>query len=119
MMDRLRVAGLALGLTVLTGCEAMMAAAVPIPVAAGMTTLPQTKKLPVDHALSAATGRDCSILSYEKTGNYCPPYPQEVDRSRLTCIRTLGDVECHQQPDLYANGERTLGSPPPPPPRQP
>ena len=28
MMDRLRVAGLALGLTVLTGCEAMMAAAV-------------------------------------------------------------------------------------------
>ncbi len=113
-MSRLMVAGLCL--MTLTGCEAMMVAA-SVPLAAGMTTLPQTKKLPTDHVLSSATGRDCSVLSYEKTGTYCPPYPQEVDRSKLTCIKTLGEVECHQQPDRYANGERTLASPPPPPPQ--
>ena len=103
-------------LATLEGCEAMMVAAT-IPVATGATTLSQTKKLPTDHALSSATGKDCSALSYEKTGVYCPPYPQEVDRSKLACIKTLGDVECHQQPDRYANGERTLASPPPPPPQ--
>jgi len=115
-MGRLMMAGL--GLMILAGCEPLIAAA-SVPVAAGAATLPQTKKLPTDHALSSVTGLDCSVINYEKTGTYCPPYPRPVDRSKLTCIKTLGDVECHQQPDLYANGERTLGSPPPPPPPQP
>ncbi len=112
-MNRLMMVGLSV--MMLTGCIPMMAATGTV--AGSVVTLPETKKLSTDHALSAATGRDCSIISYEKTGTYCPPYPEAVDRSRLTCIRTLGEVECHQQPDLYANRERTLASPPPPPPQ--
>ncbi|MEI8393531.1 MAG: hypothetical protein WCF85_02265 [Rhodospirillaceae bacterium] len=81
----------------------------------GMTTLPQTGKLPTDHLASWASGRDCSILNYEKDGVYCPPEKKDIDRSKLYCTRTLGAVECHERPNPYAGIERPLGSPPPPP----
>jgi hypothetical protein len=76
--------------------------------------LPQTKKLATDHLLSSYTGRDCSIIHYEKEGEYCVPYPKEIDRSKLVCVKTLGGVECHQRPDPYLGQVQALGSPPPP-----
>lgn len=79
---------------------------------ADVVTLNATKKTIGDHIVSAATGRDCSILSFEKDGDYCPD-KVEVDRSRLYCYRTLADVECHHIPDPYRNGNTALASPPP------
>ncbi len=94
------------------GSVPVLLASTPGVVAGAMLTLPQTKKLPTDHLVSWATGRDCSVIHYEQDGQYCMDTPKEVDRQRLYCFKTLGAVECHQRPDPYYNGERVLASPP-------
>ena len=111
-MGRMMATGVVLLLV--AGCAPMLGLVVATPTVSAMGTLPQTKKLPADHVLSSMTGRDCSAIHYEKTGEYCPAYSREIDRSQITCFKTLGDVECRQQPDRYSNGERILASPPPP-----
>ncbi len=88
--------------------DAMMTLGSPL----GMATLPQTKKLPQDHLASWVTGRNCSIISYEKDGVYCQDPPQRVDDRSVYCTRTIGGVECHQRPDRYYAGDQILGSPP-------
>ncbi len=93
----------------LAGCTSPLGLAA---AGADVVTLNATKKTIGDHLVSAATGRDCSIISFEKTGDYCPD-KVEVDRSRVYCYRTLADVECHHIPDPYRNGNTALASPPP------
>ncbi|WP_247894196.1 hypothetical protein [Azospirillum sp. B510] len=100
---------LAIATTALAGCTSPLGLAA---AGADVVTLNATKKTIGDHIVSAATGRDCSILSFEKDGDYCPD-KVEVDRSRLYCYRTLADVECHHIPDPYRNGNTALASPPP------
>lgn len=110
-------AGLSAGLAVLmlAGCADPVTAVGAVGAAVTMESMTATKKLPTDHALSWATGRDCSIIHFEKEGEYCPPNPHPVDRSNMYCIKTLGDVECRELPDPFRNGDRALASPPPPP----
>lgn len=103
------VLSLAIPASALAGCTSPLGLAV---AGADVVTLNSTKKTIGDHIVSAATGRDCSILSFEKDGDYCPD-KVEVDRSRLYCYRTLADVECHHIPDPYRNGNTALASPPP------
>ncbi|GLR78413.1 hypothetical protein HUE56_13880 [Azospirillum oryzae] len=103
------VLSLAISAWALTGCTSPLGLAA---AGADVVTLNATKKTIGDHIVSAATGRDCSILSFEKDGDYCPD-KVEVDRSRLYCYRTLADVECHHIPDPYRNGNTALASPPP------
>ncbi|WP_255542573.1 hypothetical protein [Azospirillum sp. INR13] len=93
----------------LAGCTSPLGLAV---AGADVVTLNATKKTIGDHLVSAATGRDCSIISFEQSGDYCPD-KVEVDRSRVYCYRTLADVECHHIPDPYRNGNTALASPPP------
>ncbi|WP_449233613.1 hypothetical protein [Azospirillum doebereinerae] len=85
---------------------------VPSLIAVDIITLNATKKTVGDHIVSAATGRDCSVISLSETGDYCPD-KVVVDRSRVYCYRTLADVECHHIPDPYRNGHVALASPPP------
>ncbi|WP_376956741.1 hypothetical protein ABNQ39_08240 [Azospirillum sp. A26] len=100
---------LAITALALAGCTSPLGLAA---AGADVVTLNATKKTIGDHIVSAATGRDCSILSFEKTGDYCPD-KVEIDRSRVYCYRTLADVECHHIPDPYRNGNTALASPPP------
>jgi hypothetical protein len=93
----------------LAGCTSPLGLAA---AGADVVTLNATKKTIGDHVVSAATGRDCSIISFEQTGDYCPD-KVEIDRSRVYCYRTLADVECHHIPDPYRNGNTALASPPP------
>ena len=93
----------------LAGCTSPLGLAA---AGADVVTLNATKKTIGDHLVSAATGRDCSIISFEQSGDYCPD-KVEVDRSRVYCYRTLADVECHHIPDPYRNGNTALASPPP------
>ncbi len=97
---------------VLTGCSTPFGG---LALGTTLLTLPATKKLPTDHVLTWATGKDCSIIHFEKEGEYCKSYPQEVDRSKLVCTKTLGGVDCHERPDRHAGNERILASPAPPP----
>lgn len=80
--------------------------------AADGVSLTSTRKTLVDHAVSGLTGKDCSIVSFSESGDYCPE-KVVVDRSDVYCYRTLADVECHHIPDPYRNGDRALASPPP------
>lgn len=93
----------------LAGCTSPLGLAA---AGADVVTLNATRKTIGDHLVSAATGRDCSIISFEQSGDYCPD-KVEVDRSRVYCYRTLADVECHHIPDPYRNGNTALASPPP------
>lgn len=70
-----------------------------------------TKKMPWDHVVSSLTGRNCSMVSLEQTGYYCPP-EIEVVRPDTYCYRTLAGVDCHAIPDPYQNGNVPLASPP-------
>jgi len=79
---------------------------------ADFASLNATKKTFSDHIVSGVTGRDCSAVTYEQTGHYCPK-PVVVDRSNVYCYRTLADVNCHYLPDPYRNGQTALASPPP------
>lgn len=85
---------------------------VPTVLAADIITLNATRKTIGDHIVSAATGRDCSVISFTETGDYCPD-KVVVDRTKVYCYRTLADVECHHIPDPYRNGYTALASPPP------
>lgn len=93
----------------LAGCTSPLGLAA---AGADVVTLNATKKTIGDHLVSAATGRDCSIISFEQTGDYCPD-KVVIDRSRIYCYRTLADVDCHHIPDPYRNGNTALASPPP------
>ncbi|ANC93135.1 hypothetical protein A6A40_08615 [Azospirillum humicireducens] len=93
----------------LAGCTSPLGLAA---AGADVVTLNATRKTIGDHLVSAATGRDCSIISFEQSGDYCPD-KVEIDRSRVYCYRTLADVECHHIPDPYRNGNTALASPPP------
>lgn len=94
----------------LAGCAGPEATAVGA--AVSVVSLNVTKKTVTDHIASAVTGRDCSIITLNETGEYCPEQVV-VDRSNLYCYRTLGGVDCHTLPDPYKNSQTSLASPPP------
>ncbi len=96
----------------LGGCVVTPTAVAVTGVGAGMVSLTSTKKTLSDHLISAATGEDCSSVTFTQTGRYCPE-AVVADRSRIYCYRTLADVECHHIPDPYRNGSTALASPPP------
>ena len=75
-------------------------------------SLNATKKTLGDHVATGIVGRDCSSVTWEQTGSYCPE-KVVVDRSNVYCYRTLADVNCHYLPDPYRNGQTALASPPP------
>lgn len=111
MASTLRVALLSMvSAGMLAGCAGPEVAVVSA--AAGLATFTSTKKTMTDHVVSAATGRDCSLISWTETGVYCPEQVV-VDRSNLYCYRTLGGVDCHNLPDPYKNSQTALASPPP------
>ena len=106
-MAALVVAALPLG-----GCFGVPVAVTAAGTGAELVSLTSTKKTLGDHVASAATGRDCSSITFSETGHYCPE-KVVVDRSRVYCYRTLADVDCHHIPDPYKNGYTALASPPP------
>lgn len=80
--------------------------------AVDFASLNSTDKTLVDHAVSGATGDDCSLISLTQTGTYCPERVR-VDRSELYCYRSLADIDCHPVPEPYRTHRNTVGSPPP------
>jgi hypothetical protein len=111
---------LCLCLFVLAGCNHnALSKNSPTPgdIATGVASLtffnfPHTGKLAHDHIVSWFTGRNCSTLSLEQTGVWCPETIELVEDD-VYCYRTLAGVDCHRHPDPYRNGHRALKSPPP------
>ncbi|TVR99546.1 MAG: hypothetical protein EA406_03190 [Rhodospirillales bacterium] len=96
----------ALSLAVLAaGCAEM--AGVQVAVVAG------TGKTMVDHVVSLASGKDCSIVRKEQGRTYCredeavPAMPQH-------CYQTLGAIDCYVLPDPDAARRRPVPDTPVP-----
>ncbi|WP_374653148.1 hypothetical protein [Dongia sp.] len=72
-------------------------------------SLNQTGKTASDHLASLATGDDCSILDYTKTGKYCRTAAEiaqeQAEKNRPYpgyCYRQRATVICYDTPDRTA-----------------
>jgi hypothetical protein len=72
-------------------------------------SLNQTGKTASDHLASIATGDDCSLLDYTKTGKYCRTAAEiaqeQAEKSRPYpgyCYRQRATVVCYDSPDRTA-----------------
>lgn len=77
----------------------------PIDTALVMTT----DKTIADHAVSAASGKDCKTTRQEQGRTYCvedEPNPAPT----VACYNTIGDVTCYSQPDASVPKEKIVGS---------
>lgn len=74
-----------------------------------------TDKFLTDHAVSYATGENCSALQLEQTGEYCRSADeiaaaaaeeaarQQAGAPEMYCYRTLADITCYAQEDYQAS----------------
>ena len=100
--------GLLLGLAACDpASQAMMAGA-------SVVSFVHTDKTLGDHVATWAFDKDCSTLSLANGEDYCKPHVTEEElaaaeadaKARLTgtyCYRTLGAINCYQQPDEAAS----------------
>jgi hypothetical protein len=99
-----------MALLLLAGCGGEVGMAL---VGASAVSFATTDKFLGDHAVSYATGEDCSALRLEQTGDYCRSAEEiaaaEDEARRLAaappmyCYRTLGDITCYAEQDYEAS----------------
>lgn len=72
-------------------------------------SLNQTGKTASDHLASIATGDDCSLIDYTKTGKYCRTAAEMAQEQAAKnrpypgyCYRQRADVVCYDTPDRTA-----------------
>lgn len=66
---------------------------------------------PVDLAWSLASGRDCSIVHWDRGERYCKPMAAPPEAPRF-CTRTLGTAECFADPAALPDHPAPLGDGP-------
>ena len=92
---------LAMALPALCGCQYSE----PISAGVAVGSIVVFGRAPTDMLVSAATGRDCSIVNLDKGQRYCHPREPPPEAPAF-CTKSLGAVDC------WADGKR-----PPNPPR--
>jgi hypothetical protein len=101
-------------LSLLAGCgPAAPVAEVGIVVVSG-ASIPIFHRSPVDMLVSAAVGRNCSVVNLDKGEHYCRPRDRAPETPEF-CTRSLGIPDCWydpaklpDHPDEIADGPRTL-----------
>ncbi len=94
----------AAGLLLLTaaGCSPYLAGA-------SLISLNTTRKTLMDHAVSYATGMDCSTIAFERGNPYCvDEVTAPVEGPVYHCYQTLGEVSCYAEPDPFQNDDRPV-----------
>ncbi len=61
----------------------------------------------VDIGVSAATGRDCSLVRLDRHQTYCAPR-ETLPPPPPFCTRTLADVQCWTDPERFASPPRQI-----------
>lgn len=89
-------------LLVTSGCVPMAAA----PVASIGTTV-ASGKTPVDHVVSAISGKDCSVRRNRQGLTYCVE-DEQTPPVRVVCYHTLGDVSCYDHPNPFNGRQRAI-----------
>lgn len=105
-----RAAPALLGLLLLSACGGEVGL---VMVGASVASFATTDKFLADHAVSYATGEDCSALQMEQTGEYCRSSEEIAEAAEearrnaaapdMYCYRTLGDITCYQDQDYQAS----------------
>jgi hypothetical protein len=84
------------------------------PIAAGVVSgasIPVFHRTPVDMAVSAATGRDCSVVNLDKGEQYCHPKERSPSEPEF-CTRSLGVPDCWKDPSKVPNNPREIADGP-------
>jgi hypothetical protein len=113
----MRAASIAPGLVLLSllaGCgPAAPVAEVGIGVVSA-ASIPIFRRTPVDMVVSAASGRNCSVVNLDKGERYCRPRDRVPEPPEF-CTRSLGIPDCWDDPSKLTNhpheiadGPRTL-----------
>lgn len=61
----------------------------------------------VDIGVSAATGRDCSVVHLDRRQDYCAPR-ERLPGPEPYCSRTLADVQCWSDPQDFVSVPRQI-----------
>jgi hypothetical protein len=112
--DDMRVAAIAPGLgllSVLAGCGTATPVAA---IGAGVVSaasIPIFHRTPVDMLMSAASGRDCSVVNLDKGERYCRPRDRAPETPEF-CTRSLGVPDCWDDPLKLLNHPREIADGP-------
>jgi len=71
-------------------------------------TVMVTEKTSFDHAVSALSGKDCSVVRKEAGRTYCVEDERHPTPAAF-CYRTLGDVTCYDRPDPHVGHHQKVG----------
>lgn len=74
---------------------------------AATSSITMNDKLPTDYIAEGMTGKDCSYIQAQEDGG---PLCRSADYGKVIekpiyCYRTLGAVECYNEPDPYKAGQ--------------
>lgn len=94
ILPALRPLGAVLALGALTACTDPISLAVG---SASVVSVVQTGKTMSDHAMSAATGMDCSIRHSLNGASWCLPAANDTPdpSAQLACYRSIAEVTCY------------------------
>jgi hypothetical protein len=83
----------------------------PILALASVASIPVFHRTPIDMAISAASGRDCSVVNLDRGRRYCRPREQPPEKP-LFCTRSLGVPDCWEDPLKVPNNPREIADGP-------
>jgi hypothetical protein len=96
---------------VLSGCgPAAPVAEAGVAVAFG-ASIPIFHRSPIDMAVTAATGRNCSVVWLDRGEAYCRPREPEPEPPEF-CSRSLGVVDCWIDPEKLTDHPREVADGP-------
>ena len=107
-----RLAALFVILLGVSACEQAAGNVALVVLGTNLSTLMFTGKTPLDHSISAQTGKNCSVVNAEKWEPYCQEWSEPVENlAVLYCYPTLGQPECYMEPLPYRQGRSSLTTP--------
>jgi hypothetical protein len=94
-------------LSPLAGCGAEL----PATAVVSAVSIPLFHRTPIDMAVSAASGRDCSVVHLDRLEQYCRPKEQPPEQP-VFCTRSLGVADCWENPQKVPNNPREIADGP-------
>jgi hypothetical protein len=79
--------------------------------AASAASIPVFHRTPVDMVVSAASGRDCSVVHLDRGERYCRPRERPPEQP-VFCTRSLGVSDCWEDPSHLPNKPREVADGP-------
>jgi len=83
----------------------------PVVAVLSVASIPVFHRTPVDMVVSAATGRDCSVVNLDRGERYCRAKEQPPEKP-LFCTRSLGVADCWDDPLKVPNNPREIADGP-------